>query len=228
MNLNPSELAEFRRRLAAARSAHGERWAASRRLVEPGRIPATLQTLRGAVTTAPWPAPVKDALTAALDSAHLNESRDLTAASLKQLTGLPPAKAVRALCLLLDLVPEIGSGPASDFSPADVEAIVRKHDNPFDLLLESPAASLLDLGAGDLAFADELWAHYGSHLSRRGVPFVLHCLDRLDPSSRLGGPLHPESSRLARLHQNPQLEFRYIGDCDMFELDELDRTHILL
>jgi hypothetical protein len=109
-----------------------------------------------------------------------------------------------------------------------VEAIVRKQDNPFDLLLVSPTASLLDLGAGDLAFADELSAQYGPPLSRRGVPFILHCLDRLDPASRLGGPLHPETSRLARLRADPHLDFRYLGGQDMFDLDAPDHAHVVL
>jgi hypothetical protein len=125
-------------------------------------------------------------------------------------------------------MPPVAHSPEPRHSPAEVEAVVRKSDNPFDLLLVSPKPSLLDLGAGDLTFADELSAHYGSPLSRRGVPLVLHCVDRLDPASRLGGPLHPEHSRSARLRSNPDLEFRYIGDRDMFNLAELDRSHVLL
>jgi hypothetical protein len=33
---------------------------------------------------------------------------------------------------------------------------------------------------------------------------------------------------LARLRANPYLQFRYVGDRDMFDLDELDRAHVLL
>ena len=229
MELNPGELAEFRRQVAAVRSVRGEQWEASRRLVEPNRLLATLQALREAVTASSWSLAMKEAVAAALDRTHLSQAGHLSAESLRQLTGLPATKAVRALCVLLDFVarqPALDSIPV--LSPVEVEGIVRKHDNPFDLLLASPTASVLDLGAGDLAFADELSAHYGPPLRRRGIPLVLHCLDRLDPASRLGGPLHPEASRLARLQQNPALEFRYVGDQDMFNLDELDRTHVLL
>jgi hypothetical protein len=229
MDVNPNELAEFRRQVAAARSAHGEQWEASRRLVEPNRLPGTLHALRETITASPWSLAIKEAVAAALNKTHLSQSGELSAESLRQLTGLPAIKAIRALCLLLDLVsrqPTFDSIPA--LSPAEVEALVRKHDNPFDLLLASPTPSILDLGAGDLAFADELAAHYGPPLLQRGIPFVLHCVDRLDPASRLGGPLHPEASRLARLQQNPALNFRYVGDQNMFNLDELDRTHVLL
>jgi hypothetical protein len=228
MKLNPSEIAELRRRMAEARSTQGNQWEASRRLIEPDRISATLQGLREAVTASSWPFAIKEAVIAALERTHLNQSRHLSGESLKHLTGLPPAKALRALCLLLDLVPQAAPTSEALQAPAEIEAIVRKYDNPFDLLLVSPTASLLDLGAGDLTFADELASHYGPPLSRRGMPLVLHCLDRLDPASRLGGPLHPDGPRLARLRENPDLKFRYIGDQDMFNLDELDRGHVLL
>jgi hypothetical protein len=214
--------------MTQVRSAHGEQWEASRRLLEPTRLPATLRGLREAVMASSWPFAIKEAVAAALERTHLNQSHEVVGESLKHLTGLPPTKAVRALCLLLDLVPPLAAPPTPLHLPANVEAIVRKHENPFDFLLASPSASLLDLGAGDLTFADELSAHYGPLLSQRGGPLVLHCLDRLDPASRLGGPLHPESSRVTRLRRNPALQFRYIGDRDMFGLDELDRTHVLL
>ena len=228
MRLNPIDLADFRRTVTAARSTHGGEWEASRQLVEQSQLPITMRKLYEAVAASPWPAPIKEAVTLALGGGQVVTSKDLAGTSLKQLTGLPPIKALRALCVLLHLVPRPAtSGPASSLSPLEVEEIARKQDNPFDLLLASPAASLLDLGAGDLTFAEELSAQYGPPLSQRGIPLTLHCLDRLDPTSRLGGPLHPEASRLERLHANPYLRFRYIGDRDMFDLDELDRTQVL-
>lgn len=229
MSLDPLQLADFRREITAVRSAHGKQWEASRRLVEHSRLPVTLQRLREAVLASPWPSPIKEALASALHASHVAPSTDISGESLKQLTGLPPTKALRALCLLLGVVPlQTASAPDPALSPAEVEDVVRKHDNPFDLLLVSPVASLLDLGAGDLSFADQLSAQYGPLLSQRGSPLILHCLDRLDPQSRLGGPLHPEPSRLTRLRGDPHLQFRYLGDQDMFDLEELDRTHVLL
>ncbi len=230
MNLEPiQELEEFRRMVMAARSADAEAWEASRRLVEPTQFPTTVRKLCEAVSESPWPSSVKDALTRVLCHGQITRSTELAGKSLKQLTGLPPTKGLRALCLLLNLVPQRpASSTAPSMSPSEVEALVRKHDNPFDLLLQAPAASVLDLGAGDLSFADELAAQYGPPLSRRGIPLVLHCIDRIDPSSRLGAPLHPDALRLASLRSNPHLHFRYIGDRDMFHLHELDRTQVLL
>ena len=231
MNLNavkPVDLAEFRRKVLAVRSDGGHAWETSRRLVEQTRLPMTLQKLCEAISASPWPEPLKEALTLALGGGLATRSKDLHGEALKQLTSLPPTKALRALCLLFNLVPEpVTLSETFALAPSEVEAIVRKQDNPFDLLVLYSTASLLDLGAGDLSFAEELAAQYGPPLSKRGVPLVLHCLDRIDPSSRLGGPLHPDASRLGNLRSNPDLEFRYVGDRDMFDLDELDRTHVL-
>jgi hypothetical protein len=224
--LTPVELAEFRRKVMAARSDGGKAWEASRRLVEPARLPTTLQQLCETVSASPWPGSLKEAVTLALAGGHGTRSKDLAGEQLKQLTGLPPTKAVRALCLLFNLVSRQDTSP-SLLTPSEVEALVRELPNPFDLLLRSQSSSLLDLGAGDLSFAHELAAHYGPLLSQRLAPLVLHCIDRIDPSSRLGGPLHPDPSRLAGLRANPDLEFRYVGDRDMFDLDELDRTQVL-
>lgn len=229
MNIVPQELAAFRRQVSGVRQAQEDGWEASRRLVEPREMPRTLQALREAVGASSWSAPLKDAVVHALGGAHITRAQDLPGEPLKQLTGLPPTKAIRALCLLLKLVPHESSSPwpTTFLPPHEVEALVRRQTNPFDLLLSSPSASVLELGAGDLSFADELSAQYGPSLSRRGFPLILHCLDRLHPQSRLGGPLHPEASRLERLRTNPHLRFRYFGDRDMFELSALDRTHAI-
>jgi hypothetical protein len=167
MTLDPRELTEFRRVVTQARCGRGEEWEASRRLVEPMRLPTTLQGLRDAVAASSWPFTLKKAVTAALESTRLNQVREISGESLKHLTGLPPTKAVRALCLVLNFMPPVARSPEPLHSPAEVEAVVRKSDNPFDLLLVSPKPSLLDLGAGDLTFADELSAH--SLKSRPGV-----------------------------------------------------------
>ena len=229
MNLVPQELAAFRRQVSGLRQAQEEGWEASRRLVEPRELQTTLQSLREAVSASAWSSPLKEAVLRALGGAQVTRAQELPGEPLKQLTGLPPTKAVRALCLLLKLVPQESSSPwpATFLPPEEVEALVRRQANPFDLLLTSSSPSVLELGAGDLSFADELSAQYGPSLSRRGVPLILHCLDRLHPHSRLGGPLHPEAARLERLRTNPHLRFRYFGDQDMFALETLDRTHAI-
>lgn len=109
-------------------------------------------------------------------------------------------------------------------TPASIEQFVRDGDNPFDLLLEAEAASLLDLGAGDLSFATELADLYLPRLRQRGKNLTLHCVDRLRPGSTLGGRLHVDQNRLERLRHFPApgLHFRFWGDQDMFELQTVE------
>jgi hypothetical protein len=100
---------------------------------------------------------------------------------------------------------------------------LRKAENPFDLLLDADVASLLDLGAGDLSFAEELMQAYQPRLQAQGKVLTLHCQDRLAASSQLGGPLHPDRARLERLKTAPGLQFRFAPDADMFALEARER-----
>jgi hypothetical protein len=117
--------------------------------------------------------------------------------------------------------------PLPTVLPDIVVRFIQEHHNPFDLLLEQLPASVLDLGAGDLSFAEELATLYEPLLTAQQRPLVLHCLDRLDPSSQLGGPLHVPPPRLHRLRTRPGLQFRFYGDQDMFALDSLERDQRL-
>jgi hypothetical protein len=103
-----------------------------------------------------------------------------------------------------------------------IEGFLRGTHNPFDLLLEANAPSLLDLGAGDLSFAGELVEQYLAPLSERHKPLTLHCVDRIQPGSQLGPAYQPDKSRLDRFrHHSPDLHFHYWGSQDMFELGTL-------
>jgi hypothetical protein len=100
-------------------------------------------------------------------------------------------------------------------SSRDIEQFLRQRRNPYDLLLDADAPSLLDLGAGDLSFFDELAAQYLPRLKKQNRTLTLHGLDRLRPGSMFGGPLHADSSRLARLQRTDRLQFRFWGGVDM-------------
>ncbi len=100
-------------------------------------------------------------------------------------------------------------------SSGDIEQFVRSHRNPYDLLLEAESPSLLDLGAGDLSFIDELVSQYRPRVKGRGKTMTVHGLDRLRPGSMFGGPLHAEPGRLTRLQQADHLRFRFWGGIDM-------------
>jgi hypothetical protein len=184
--------------------------------------------LRKAITSALLPPALKQKLLQALSGVSERKPDVAPRGTLKELTGLPPSKALRALCVLF----EIESArpprwPTPNLSPEVVEFFVRTHPNPFDLLLESAPASLLELGAGDLSFAEALAGQYGAELERRDQHLILHCLDRLNPESKLGGPLHANPMRLRRLRSLPGIEFGFYGNQDMFDLQALDRAERL-
>ncbi len=100
-------------------------------------------------------------------------------------------------------------------SSNEIELFLRGHRSPYDLLLDTDSPSLLDLGAGDLSFIDELAAQYLPPVKTRGHALTVHGLDRLRPGSMFGGPLHADPSRLARLQRTDRLHFRFWGGVDM-------------
>ena len=154
--------------------------------------------------------------------------QDLDGEGLKSVTGLPPAKALRALAVFFELVPAAAAKwPVTRLSSEKVEEAARNLENPFDLLRRSDVASVLDIGAGDLSFAEELVDLYGSELKQQQQPFIVHCLDRLDPRSQLGGPLHANPERLQKLQRTEGLSFSFFGNQDMFDLRDLDRQELL-
>lgn len=227
MPLDPTLLADFRARLAEAREGDQEAWESSRRLVGRSHLHATLKRLADAIHSSSLPAPLRDALLSALGGGTAERVQSLPGEALKQLTGLPATKAVRVLCLFFDLQDDgeqIASVPT--LTPAQVEQFVRDHRNPFDLLLESEAASLLDLGAGDLSFAEELVEQYLPRLTRQHKSFTLHCLDRVQSGSKLGAAYQADPARLERLRRaaSASLQFHYWADQDMFELGRLKKV----
>ncbi len=102
-------------------------------------------------------------------------------------------------------------------SSEQTEHALRGHHNPYDLLLDAELPSLLDLGAGDLSFAEELTTRYLPRLRQKQKTLTLHCVDRLQPGSRFGGPLHAPPERLKWLRSQDGLQFKFWGGQDMFE-----------
>jgi hypothetical protein len=111
-----------------------------------------------------------------------------------------------------------------------IERFLRDHRNPYDLLLDAESPSLLDLGAGDLSFAEELTAQYLPRLRQQRKTLTLHCVDRLQPGSQFGGPLHAPPHRLGMLQSQDGLKFKFWGGQDMFETVTLNtaRPHYTL
>lgn len=225
MTSHAQVLADFRSQITRLLQERDAQWQASRRLVGVDRLGATLKRLLEEARRVEIPIPVRDAIEVALKQGEAATLQELIGPRLKELTGLPPTKAVRALCVWFDLVESPTSQwPLPLLSHETVSTFIQQHDNPFDLLLKADMASLLDIGAGDLFFASELADQYMPRFQQQGRQLTLHCLDRLLPDSKLGGPLHPGHQRLDALRTKPGLSFQFFRDQDMFASEELIRA----
>ncbi len=221
MAQDDGSVVRFRRELSRLRASQEHLWEESRRHVTGARLARTVHQLAAAADHSTLPQPLKDLLVRALRVGQAVGRSDVDGDTLKLLTGLPTTKALRALSLYFGLVtPPTASWPAPTTTPEEVEAALRKTEKPFDLLLDADVASVLDLGAGDLSFAEELVQAYQPRLQAQGKDLILHCQDRLAAESQLGGPLHPDRARLERLKSAPGVRFRFLPGVDMFALDE--------
>ena len=226
MSLDP--LADFRRVVSVRARQFPGQWEASKKLMEGAIFPSTVTRLSEAIQSKDLPASVKEALLRLFERPVPKRVQDIDGECLKSITGLPPAKALRALAVFFELVPPATvRWPVPHLSSEEVEEAVRRQDNPFDLLRRTDAASVLEIGAGDLSFAEELANLYGLELNQQHRPFVIHCLDRLDPRSQLGGPLHANPERLQKLQQRAEVSFSFFGNQDMFTLGDLDKQELL-
>lgn len=218
-------LDEFRRLISLRAKQSPGQWETSKRLIEQQQFPETISRLLQQVRGRSLPATIKDPLLRVLQPQQATRVQDLDGEWLKTLTGFPPAKALRALCIFFELIALPGSQwPVLAMSSEEIEDYVHRSTNPFDFLCHADVASVLDLGAGDLSFAEELAERYVPELQQRQRSLILHCLDRLDPRSQLGGPLHPHQDRLRALRDKVGPTFSFFGDQDMFALEKLDDT----
>lgn len=226
--MSSDPLAEFRRVVSVRARRFPGQWETSKQLLEETTFPSTIARLCEAVRGKDLPASVKDRLLRLFEEDEPRRVQDLNGAVLKSVTGLPPAKALRALAVFFELVPTATSKwPVPRLSSKEVEEVVRELENPFDFLRRIDVASVLEIGAGDLSFAEELVGMYGPELQQQQRPFIVHCLDRLDPRSQLGGPLHANPERLQTLQRKERLSFSFFGNQDMFELGDLDQQGLL-
>ncbi|MEP6933286.1 MAG: hypothetical protein ABI988_05030 [Nitrospirota bacterium] len=225
MNSSAQVLSDFRSQVTQLLQERDKEWEASRKLVEAKQLNATLKRVIDEAHRVDLPVIIRDAITLALGNSEATSIQNLPGPRLKELTGLPPTKAIRALCVWFGII----EGPASQWPVTslrseEIAAFVQSHPNPFDLLLEADVTSLLDLGAGDLSFATELVELYVAPLQQRQRELILHALDRLQPGSKLGGPLHPDRERLNGLRSRTGLSFQFYGNQDMFNLSNLDQA----
>ncbi|MBD0316245.1 MAG: hypothetical protein ICV75_06105, partial [Nitrospiraceae bacterium] len=218
----PDSFEAFRLLISRRARRFPGQWEDSRRLIEKGAFQETMERLHRAVDRTDLPTPIKQSLLETLRPG-VDRVQSLEKTALKALTGLPPTKAFRALCIYFDMLGDPGSRwPVPAITASEIEQALKVMENPFDLLLHSDVASVLDLGAGDLSFAGELVAQYLPMLTEQRRALVLHCLDRLQPKSQLGGPLHPQPDRLSALQRDLGHSFAFFGGQDMFALQNLD------
>lgn len=224
MNSHAQVLAEFRSQVTQLLQERDKEWEGSRKLVEAKQIAATLKRLIEEAHRVDLPVTIREAITLALGHSEATRIQSLPGPRLKELTGLPPTKAVRALCVWFGILENPNAQwPVSSLKSEAIEAFIQSHANPFDLLLEADVASLLDLGAGDLSFSTELVEEYVAPLQQQRT-LILHAVDRLKPGSKLGGPLHPKRERLNGLRSRTGLSFQFYGDQDMLDLGNLDQA----
>jgi hypothetical protein len=218
-------LADFRSQVTQLLQERDREWEASRKLVESKQVAGTLRRLIEEAHRVDLPVIIRDAVTLALGNSGATSIQNLSGPRLKELTGLPPTKAVRALCVWFGILEgETFQWPVTSLRSEEIQVFARSHFNPFDLLLEAGVASLLDLGAGDLSFATELVELYVPLLQQQQHELILHSIDRLQPGSKLGGLLHPERERLNGLRSRTGLSFQFYGNQDMFDLSALDQA----
>lgn len=226
--MTPDPFAEFRRLVSHRARRFPKQWEASKRLIDQSNFVSTIDRLHHAISHCDLQAPVKESLLRFFEQETPHRIRDFDGERLGSLTGFPPAKGLRALCVFFELVPTPGSKwPTTKLTSHEIERMIRDVENPFDLLYQADVASLLDIGAGDLSFAEDLVDRYGAECKAQHRQLVVHCLDRLDPRSRLGGPLHPQQDRLRRLQQAPGVSFAFFGNQDMFEVEQLEERDLL-
>jgi len=218
-------LAEFRSEITKRLRQRDSEWQVSRRLIEASQLVNTIQRLIERVRASDLSPRVQQSVLAALNEGSARSIQDLSGPTLKLLTGLPPSKAFRALCVYFDLVrPMTPRWPVPSLDAESISAFLQTHATPFDLLLAADVPSLLELGAGDLSFAAELADLYGPQLQRQNRTLMLHCIDRLHPQSKLGGPLHPSKELVQRLRSRSDVSFRFLPDQDMCEFHQLTRS----
>lgn len=220
----------FRDNLKDLRATAPQQWEASRHLVAAQQLPRTVERLRAAIDQAPLDEAMRQALHEGLSSSGPAPSPSSTGGeALKRLTGLPTAKALRALCVHFGLLDEARRRIAAACSPSDaLLASLAAGAHPFTRLLESEAPSLIDLGAGDLSFIEALADQLLPSIRAHGRELTLDAIDRVEPLSAMGAAYQAPPTRLARLETLPGLRCRYWSRLDMFALAEAHRPRALL
>ncbi|MDH5562005.1 MAG: hypothetical protein OEY91_00040 [Nitrospirota bacterium] len=211
------DIQEFRTRIKAIRQTFPQHWETSRKLMAPESLSVTLPALIQSIQEAPLVPSLQKRLINALQQVGSKTTTKEVHQNLKDLTGLPPSKAVRALIVWGILAVNEPQADRDDLSTEELERHLRERLNPYDILLHSPSPSLLDIGAGDLTFERELVDQYIPQLRAKNTLFRLHAFDRLAPGSRVGGIYHKNPDYEGYLKSFPveELNYQFWGGMDV-------------
>lgn len=202
-------LAAFRETIKVSRESSPHHWEASRKCMVPETFQTMLPALIHHIQEVSLDPSLRGRLIDALQQFSTPTGSKEGNKVLKELTGFPPSKAVRAL-MVWGLLADGGSkGRPEEPSGTQWEEIIRNVSNPYDALRHTATPSLLDVGAGDLSFEQELVDHYIPYLRTRRTSLTLHAFDRLMPGSRVGGVYHKNLDRERYLQSYPPEELRF-------------------
>ena len=136
-------MAEFRRAVHRSARESEQKWEDSRRLLDSAVLPSILVQLVERSQDAMLPLEVKAALSASLRQDQVHGVQDLDGAALKALTGYPPSKAVRSLCLYFGLVQDRSSRWPSPVQTSPRSPISRGSRLPMNASMPSGASCVI-------------------------------------------------------------------------------------
>ncbi len=212
------DIQEFRRRVKESRELSPHHWEASRRLMSQEILSTTLLTLIQSIQEASLVPSLQESLITVVKQFGEQIKTKQVHQTLKELTGLPPSKAIRALIVWGVLaVGDDEQGEPENVSGKELEVHVREARNPYDILLYAKTPSLLDIGAGDLTFEQELVDQYVPQLRSTSTVLNLHAFDRLAPGSRVGGVYHknPDHEGYVKKFSEQELKYQFWGGMDL-------------
>lgn len=223
LNLNT---ADFRHHIKRARDQAGSLWEDSRKYVQPSRfqavLPGLIEQLRGSAFDVSLVEQVSEALRQFGHPQGAAKARPCDRV-LRELTGLPPSKAVRAIVVWSRMATAQTDPDGTDACHFEaLISLLQKYPNPYALLFEVSHPSLLDIGAGDLTFEQELVEFYRSAQTARKGCLVVHAFDRLRPGSKVGGVYHrnPERERMLKTLPPEEVQFRFWGNTNLTDFTQ--------
>ena len=216
------DIQELRSRVKESRESYPHHWEASRKLMNQESLSTTLPALIQSIQQASLVPSLQKGLVEVVQQFGQQTKTQQVHQTLKELTGFPPSKAVRALIVWGILAGHEPQAGRDDLSVEELERCMREGRNPYDILLHSQSPSLLDIGAGDLTFEQELVNQYVPQLRSQNKMFRLHAFDRLTPGSRVGGVYHKNRDHEGYLKSFPieELKYQFWGGVDIEQFDQ--------